>query len=68
MEKKKISEDRRKKLHIYGAKYRKETQYRLMTTINKKTDKDIIAKLESVNNKTEYIKDLIRQDIERSKQ
>ena len=31
-----------------------------------KTDSDIIEKLESVDNKNKYIKDLIREDIKRS--
>ena len=36
-------------------------QYRLK--LNKETDADIIAKLDSVDNKQGYIKELIRKDI-----
>ncbi len=35
--------------------------------LNFNTDKDIIEKLESVESKQGYIKELIRQDISRSK-
>lgn len=33
-----------------------------------KTDQDIIDKLDSLDNKNKYIKDLIRQDIQRNSQ
>lgn len=33
-----------------------------------KTDQDIIDKLDSLDNKNKYIKDLIRQDIQRNNQ
>lgn len=52
----------------YIAQYQKEhtTQYRFVC--HKQYDADIIAKMESVPKKATYIKQLIRQDIERSKQ
>lgn len=36
--------------------------------LNRKTDKDILDKLDSVGSKQTYIKQLIRADIEKSKQ
>lgn len=40
---------------------------RIGLKLNLKTDADILEKLESVENKQGYIKDLIRKDIENSK-
>ena len=52
----------------YIMQYQKEntTQYRFVC--HKVYDADIIAKMESVPKKATYIKELIRQDIERTKQ
>lgn len=36
--------------------------------LNRKTDKDILDKLDSVESKQTYIKQLIRADIEKNKQ
>ena len=36
--------------------------------LNRRTDKDILDKLDSVGSKQTYIKQLIRTDIEKSKQ
>jgi hypothetical protein len=46
------------------AKYDKEHTKGLYLKLNKETDADIIAKLEEVDGKQTYIKDLIRKDIE----
>ena len=42
-----------------------ERPYRLV--FFKKTDADIIEKLDSVDNRTRYVRTLIRQDLEREK-
>lgn len=47
-------------------RYDKENTVRLSLKLNKTTDADILAKLESVESKQGYIKDLIRQDIKKS--
>ncbi len=57
MEKKETPQDRYHKAHT------KLFNIRLVTT----TEQDIIQKLESVENKSGYIKDLIRADIARNK-
>lgn len=44
------------------SKYDKEHTIQLKVKLNKKTDADIIAKLDSVDNKQGYIKALIRED------
>lgn len=48
-----------------GAKYDAENTKQIILKLNKKTDADIIAKLETAGNKQGYIKSLIRDDIER---
>ena len=40
---------------------------RIGLKLNLKTDADILEKLDSVENKQGYVKDLIRKDIENSK-
>lgn len=40
-------------------------QYKLK--LNKRTDADLIARLDSIENKQSYLKDLIRADIEKNK-
>lgn len=44
-------------------RYQKKNIIQLNIRLNKKTDADIIAALESVSNKQGYIKELIRLDI-----
>lgn len=44
-------------------RYQKKNVIQLNIRLNKKTDADIIAALESVGNKQGYIKELIRLDI-----
>ena len=45
------------------AKYDATHTVQFKVKLNKETDADIIAKLESVENKQGYVKGLIRQDI-----
>ena len=45
-------------------RYDKENTVQIRLKLNKKTDADIIKKLESVDNKQGYIKALIRADTE----
>ena len=51
----------------YSMKYDRNNTQRISLKLNLKTDVDILEKLESVENKQGYIKDLIRKDIENSK-
>lgn len=44
-------------------KYQAANTVQVKFTLNKKTDSDIIAKLESVENKQGYFKGLVREDI-----
>lgn len=44
-------------------RYDKENTVSVRLKLNKKTDSDIITKLEKVDNKQGYIKQLIRADI-----
>ena len=48
------------------AKYDKLNTKQVILKLNKTTDKDIIERLEGVDSKIGYIKDLIRADINRS--
>lgn len=48
-------------------KYAEQNLQQYKFSLNKKTDSDIIEKLENVTNKTGYFKKLIREDIEREK-
>lgn len=50
-----------------NAKYNANHVKMINLHFNVGTDADIIAKLDSVENKTGYIKDLIRADIEKSR-
>ena len=43
-------------------KYNKDNTITICLRLNKKTDADVIATLNSVTNKTGYIKNLIRND------
>lgn len=51
----------------YSMKYDRSNTQRIYLKFNLKTDADILEKLDSVENKQGYIKDLIRKDIENSK-
>ena len=44
-------------------RYDKENTFRMTIKLNRKTEQDIIQKLESVDKKQTYIKQLIRADI-----
>lgn len=44
-------------------RYDKNNTVQIKMKLNKKTDKDILEKLNSVPNKQGYIKELIRKDI-----
>lgn len=48
-------------------KYDAKNTKRISLKLNKKTDKDILAKLESVDNMQGYIKGLIRRDMHKEK-
>lgn len=50
-----------------NAKYQKANTKLFQIRLNFKTDKDIFDKLETVESKSGYIKDLIRRDISDSK-
>ena len=45
-------------------RYNKKNTKQINIRLNKKTDEDIILKLERVGNKQGYIKELIRKDID----
>ena len=47
----------------YIQKFVKERYIRLQILLNKETDADIIERLEKEQNKSEYIKGLIREDM-----
>ena len=49
-----------------SARYDAEHTQRVYIKLNKKTDKDILEKLNSTGNKQGYIKNLIRADIKRA--
>ena len=51
----------------YSMKYDQKNTQRIYLKFNLKTDADILEKLDSIENKQGYIKDLIRKDIENSK-
>lgn len=50
-----------------SANYAKKMTKYVNIALNKKTDADIIEKLDSVDSKMGYIKKLIREDIENAK-
>ena len=62
MEKIKKSSDARIRAN---AKYNKENTKNVVLHLNITTDKDILEHLEHKDNKTGYIKDLIRDDMKR---
>ena len=47
---------------IASNKYNKENTKQILIRLNKNTDADIISRLDSVDSKQGYIKDLIRND------
>ena len=57
----KIYESQRK----WNAAYDSENTIQIKFKLNRKTDSDIIEKLESVENKQGYFKELVRADISR---
>ena len=50
-----------------NAKYDKSHTRSIMLKLNKTTDADILASLESKGNKQGYIKELVRKDIKRTR-
>lgn len=48
-------------------KYTQEKTRTFYIRLNKETDADIIEKLETVQNKTDYIRELVRKDMEGKK-
>lgn len=52
----------------YDKEFHKENYKMFVTRFSKFSDKSIIEKLESVENKTDYIRQLILKDIEETKQ
>lgn len=52
-----------KKHFEYMSEWRSKTKKSVTFYIDKERDKDILDKLDSVDNKTEYIRQLIRNDI-----
>lgn len=60
-----MTEEEKRLSHIEAVKkHRKKAVKQYLFQVNKRTDADIIKKMESVPNKTGYIKGLIRKDIE----
>lgn len=49
-------------------KYAKENIWRIPFGVNRKTEQDIVSHLETIENKSGYIKNLIRDDIDRKNQ
>lgn len=49
-----------------STKYNKENMKYTTVSMHKDNDADVIARLEAVGNKSEYIKRLIREDMERN--
>lgn len=59
--------DRKQHNHAQAAsKYNKKATVQVPIRLNKNTDADILAKLETVTSKQGYIKSLIRRDMSRS--
>ena len=59
----KPSEKAKQHKNQYNNQYKKETYKEYMLRLNKSTDTDVIEKNENVENKRNYIIDLIRKDI-----
>lgn len=59
-----MTEEEKRLSHIEAVKkHKKKAGKQYLLQLNKNTDVDIIRKMESVPNKTGYLKMLIRQDI-----
>lgn len=59
----KLSEKAKKHKNQYNNQYKKKTYKEYMLRLNKNADVDVIEKIENVENKRNYIIDLIRKDI-----
>ena len=57
----------RDKRNQYDAKYKKEHYKRFEIKVKIEEEADIIAHLEGITNRNEYIKNLIQKDIEENK-
>ena len=58
---------RRRQLTTARKKYQKESMLRLTLALNRKTDAELIARLESSGNKNGYMRRLMREDIDKRK-
>lgn len=66
MAEKRTKEGMKKKCE-YINRYNREKQTPIAFRFNHETDKDILQHLDKIDNKTKYIKDLIRADMKKSK-
>lgn len=51
-----------------NAKYEKENLLRVMVKFNRKTEPELVERMESQENKAGYLKRLVKDDIERDAQ
>ena len=63
----KLSEKAKQHKNQYNNQYKKETYKEYTLRLNKNTNADVIEKIENVENKRNYIIDLIRKDITQKK-
>ena len=65
---KKCHTEKERKLAAFRAtdKWRKKHMTRVVMRLRNEEDADVIAKLESVPNKIEYIRSLVREDMKKS--
>lgn len=65
---KKYHTEKERRLAAFRAtdKWRKEHMTRVVMRLRNKEDADVIAKLESVSNKVDYIRKLVREDMKKS--
>ena len=65
---KKYHTEKERKLAAFRAtdKWRKEHMTRVVMRLRNKEDADVIAKLESVPNKVDYIRNLVSEDMKKS--
>ena len=61
-----MSEEAKKRKLAYNMKRRKEVSIQQTLWFQKKTDMDVIEKIKSQPNKTDYIRRLVRADIEKN--
>lgn len=60
-------DNKRKQSHAQASvRYNQTNVKQIKMNLNRKTDADIIARLEETPNKQGYIKELIRKDLEKS--